>query len=59
MVDCHSMDLVELIEPSWEAYWYIGIKAGYKGQTLFKLEQMHKELGGPSHSNCELRVQNL
>ncbi len=30
----------------WEAYWNIGVKPGHKGQTLFKLEQMHKELGG-------------
>ena len=29
----------------WEAYWNIGTKPGRKGQTLFKLEQMHKELG--------------
>lgn len=30
----------------WEAYWNIGIKPGHKGQTLFKLEEMHKRLGG-------------
>ncbi|KAL4967233.1 cytochrome P450 [Aspergillus stella-maris] len=29
----------------WEAYWNIGIRPGHKGQTLFKLEQMHKRLG--------------
>ncbi|KAG0152686.1 hypothetical protein PDIDSM_42610 [Penicillium digitatum] len=29
----------------WEAYWNIGLKPGNKGQTLFKLEEMHKRLG--------------
>ena len=29
----------------WEAYWNIGITPGRKGQTLFKLEKMHHELG--------------
>ncbi|KAJ5769074.1 Cytochrome P450 [Penicillium odoratum] len=29
----------------WEAYWNIGIRPGQKGQTLFKLEEMHKRLG--------------
>ncbi|KAI2887858.1 hypothetical protein CBS11852_7358 [Aspergillus niger] len=29
----------------WEAYWNIGVRPGHKGQTLFKLEQMHKRLG--------------
>ncbi|GKZ18415.1 hypothetical protein AbraIFM66951_000974 [Aspergillus brasiliensis] len=29
----------------WEAYWNIGLRPGHKGQTLFKLEQMHKRLG--------------
>ena len=30
---------------SWEAYWNIGVKPGRKGQTLFKLEEMHKPVG--------------
>ena len=30
---------------SWEAYWNIGFKPGHKGQTLFKLEEMHNRLG--------------
>lgn len=30
---------------SWEAYWNIGVKPGRKGQTLFKLEEMHKRCG--------------
>lgn len=34
------------MKPSWEAYWNIGIKPGRRGQTLFKLEQMHKTMGG-------------
>lgn len=29
----------------WEAYWNIGTRPGRKGQTLFKLEEMHKRLG--------------
>lgn len=29
----------------WEAYWNIGIKPGRKGQTLFRLERMHKTMG--------------
>lgn len=29
----------------WEAYWNIGVTPGRKGQTLFKLEKMHHELG--------------
>ncbi|KAJ5159288.1 Cytochrome P450 [Penicillium coprophilum] len=29
----------------WEAYWNIGLRPGHKGQTLFKLEEMHKRLG--------------
>ncbi|KAJ6190031.1 hypothetical protein N7519_000052 [Penicillium mononematosum] len=29
----------------WEAYWNIGLEPGRKGQTLFKLEEMHKRLG--------------
>lgn len=38
----------------WEAYWNIGARPGRKGQTLFKLEEMHKRLG-PSIST-ESRV---
>lgn len=30
---------------SWEAYHNIGTKPGRRGQTLFRLEKMHKELG--------------
>lgn len=32
----------------WEAYWNIGLRPGHKGQTLFKLEQMHRTLAGGS-----------
>lgn len=39
------MTLLKLTKSSWEAYWNIGVKPGHKGQTLFKLEEMHRRLG--------------
>ncbi|KAF4636547.1 hypothetical protein G7Y89_g1539 [Cudoniella acicularis] len=29
----------------WEAFWNIGLRPGHKGQTLFKLEEMHNRIG--------------
>jgi len=36
---------LRLTTRSWEAYWNIGTTPGWRGQTLFKLEEMHQRLG--------------
>ena len=43
----HILGYKTLIGYSWEAYWNIDVKPGQKGQTLFKLEQVHNSLGKP------------
>lgn len=53
------MALRKLIEHSWEAYWNIGVKPGRRGQTLFKLEEMHKRLGALLNASIALNTTRL